>query len=320
MFFEKFFKPASPLRLFLKNRREEEALIRESHAILDSIRDPFSVFSAGFRIVRTNEEYAALKGRSIGELVGPRHCYEIQGRSGVCEDCVVQKTIVTASPCAKEKSMRRGDGSDIWVEIYTYPVLDAGGRVSHVIEYIRDVTARKAAEAERNDLIERLQLLSRSDELTGLLNKRAITERLSHEVDRARRYKAPLALIICDLDRFKQINDTFGHEAGDRVLALVARTLAGTLRKADIIGRMGGDEFMLVLPQTPLEGAIEIAERVRRNVEEVSYPSDITIRTTLSLGIAAYQGIPDPNEMLRRADTALYDAKKTGRNRISATV
>ena len=315
-----FVMAAIVVRFVLKNCHTEESLLRQSHGILDSIRDPFSVFSADFRIVRTNEEYAALKGRPVGELAGQRRCYEITGRSEVCEDCVVQKTMATANPCAKEKRMRFMDGSDIWVEIYTYPMLGADGRVSHVIEYIRDITARKAADAERKDLIERLKLLSRSDELTELLNKRAIMERLGHEVERARRYKTPLSLVICDLDNFKQVNDTLGHEAGDRVLMLIARTLAATLRKTDIVGRMGGDEFMLVLPQTPLEGAIEIAERVRRGVEEMSYPPDITIRPTLSLGIAACNDTPDPSEMLKRADTALYDAKKAGRNRTSATV
>ena len=309
------------LRFILKERQAaEETLIRQSNDILGSIRDPFSVFSADFRIIKTNGEYAALKNRSIGELTGGRRCYEIAGRSGVCEDCVVQKTMLSANPLAKEKLMRLADGSDIWVEIYTYPMLDPDGRVSHVIEYIRDITARKTAEAEIGRLVEKLQRLSRSDELTGLLNKRALMERLGCEVERARRYKAPLSLIICDLDNFKQVNDTLGHEAGDRVLKLVARTLAGALRKADIIGRMGGDEFMLILPQTPLEGAIEISERVRRSVEDIKYPPDITISPTLSLGIAAYQGIADPNEMLKRADIALYDAKKAGRNRTSATV
>ncbi|MDA8387904.1 MAG: GGDEF domain-containing protein [Nitrospiraceae bacterium] len=309
------------VRFILKERGlVEEALMRQSRDIFDSIRDPFSVFSADFRITRTNGEYAALKNRTVEELTGERRCYEIAGRTGVCEDCVVQKTMLTANPCAKEKRMGLSDGSDIWVEIYTYPMPDSDGRVSHVIEYIRDITARKAAEAERRTLIEELQRLSRSDDLTGLLNKRALMERLGYEQERARRYKTPLCLIICDLDNFKQVNDTLGHEAGDRVLRIVARTLAGTLRKSDIIGRQGGDEFMLVLPQTPLEGAVEFAERLRRNVEDIDYPADITTRPTLSLGIAAYPDAPGANDILRRADTALYDAKKAGKNRVSATL
>ncbi|MDA8172252.1 MAG: diguanylate cyclase [Nitrospiraceae bacterium] len=303
-----------------EQRRTEEALRRSSRFLSDvfeSIRDPFSVFTNDFRIVKVNSEYAALKGRSVEELTGDMRCYEIQGRASVCEGCVVQKTMLSANPCAKEKRLRLSDGSDIWVEIYTYPILDADARVSHVIEYVRDTTGKKAAEMERKRFIEKLEQLSRSDDLTGLLNKRALMERLEYEVDRARRYHAPLSLISCDLDNFKQVNDTLGHEAGDRVLQIVAQALSGALRKSDIIGRMGGDEFLLILPQTPLEGAGGFAERMRQTVENITYPTDITVRPTLSLGLAAYEGIPDPNEILKCADVALYGSKRAGKNRVS---
>ena len=303
-----------------EQRRSEEALQRSSRFLSDvfeSIRDPFCIFSSDFRMIKVNGEYAALKGRPVAELTGEKRCYEFQGRDSVCENCVVQKTMLAANPCAKEKSMRLPDGADIWVEIYTYPIMDADSRVSHVIEYIRDVTGRKAAEAERKKFIEKLERLSRSDDLTGLLNKRALMERLEYEVDRSRRYLAPLSVIICDLDNFKLVNDTLGHEAGDRVLQIVAKTLAGALRKSDIIGRIGGDEFMLILPQTPLEGAGEFAERIRQKIEDIEYPDDITVRSTLSLGIAAFAGIPDPGEILKRADIALYDSKKAGKNKVT---
>ncbi|MDA8085460.1 MAG: diguanylate cyclase [Nitrospiraceae bacterium] len=303
-----------------EQKRSEDAMRRSSRFlgdVFESIRDPFSIFSNDFRIVKVNSEYAALKNRTVAELTGGSRCYEMQGRASVCEDCVVQKTMLTTNPCAKEKRLRLPDGADAWVEIYTYPILDSNARVSHVIEYVRDITSRKASEMERKRFIEKLEQLSRSDDLTGLLNKRALLERLEYEVDRARRYHAPLSLIICDLDNFKLVNDTLGHEAGDRVLRTVAQTLSGALRKSDILGRLGGDEFMLILPQTPLEGAGGFAERIRHMVEDISYPEDITVRPTLSLGIAAYNGIPDPNEILKRADVALYDSKRAGKNRVT---
>ncbi len=301
-----------------EQKRTEDALRRSTgflNDIFDSIQDPFSIFSNDYRMIKVNSEYAALKNRSVEELTGSGRCYEIEGKTGVCEDCVVQKTMLSANPCAKEKLLLLPDGATRWVEIYTYPLLDANSQVSHVIEYMRDVTDRKVAEEERHQLIEKLERLSKTDELTMVLNKRAIMERLDYELDRARRYNIQLSLIICDLDRFKQINDTFGHAAGDKVLRIMAQALAGSLRKTDIMGRFGGDEFLLILPQTPLEGASEFAERLRQRVQEIKYPEEITLKTTLSLGIAAYEGSSDANDMVRRADMALYNAKKSGRNK-----
>ncbi len=306
--------------LVLKGQKREEknTLGRSSgflNDIFDSIQDPFSIFSNDYRMIKVNSEYAALKNRSIEELTGPGRCYEIEGKPGVCEGCVVQKTMLSANPCAKEKLLLLPDGSTRWVEIYTYPLLDANSQVSHVIEYMRDVTDRKVAEEEKQQLIEKLDRLSKIDELTLVLNKRAIMERLDYELDRARRYSHPLSLIICDLDHFKQINDTMGHDTGDKVLRIMAQALAGSLRKTDIIGRFGGDEFLFILPQTPLEGAAEFAERLHQKVQDINYPGKITLKTTLSMGIAAYDGNPDPNEIVRRADIALYTAKKSGRNK-----
>ncbi len=303
----------------LKEQKRTEDALRTStgflNDIFESIQDPFCIFSNDYRMIKVNSEYAALKNRSIEELTGSGRCYEIAGKSGVCENCVVQKTMLSANPCAKEKLLLLPDGSTRWVEIYTYPLLDAGSQVSHVIEYMRDVTDRKVAEEEKQELIEKLERLSKTDELTAVFNKRAIMERLDYELDRARRYHLPLSLIICDLDHFKQINDTLGHDAGDKVLRVMAQSLVGALRKTDIIGRFGGDEFLIILPQTPLEGAAEFAERLRQKVQDINYHCEITIQTTLSMGIAAYEGNPDPNALIRRADTALYAAKKAGRNK-----
>ncbi|MDA8090513.1 MAG: diguanylate cyclase [Nitrospiraceae bacterium] len=302
-----------------EQRRTENALRRSSNFLNDiihSIQDPFSIFSSDYRMIKVNHEYAALKNRSIDELTGAAKCYEIAGQTEVCENCVVQKTFLSSNPCAKEKLLLLPDGTPHWVEIYTYPILDASSQVSHVIEYMRDVTDRKVSEEEKQQLIEKLEQLSKTDELTSVLNKRAIMERLDYEMDRARRYLLPLSLIICDVDHFKQINDTLGHAAGDKVLRVTAQTLAGVLRKPDIIGRFGGDEFLLILPQTPLEGAAEFAERLRQNVQDIIYPG-MEVKTTMSIGIASYQGNPDPNDIIRRADIALYSAKKAGRNKIS---
>jgi len=209
--------------------------------------------------------------------------------------------------------------SEIWIEIYTYPIFDEMGRVVSVIEYTRDITKRKQAEGERDILVNKLVHLSRTDDLTGLLNRRALIERLGDEVLRSRRYRSDLALIISDIDYFKEINDTYGHDAGDKVLKFVSTLMKDLLRQTDIIGRYGGDEFLLILPETSLKGAKEIAERIQHAVEdlEIHIGFERPIKTTVSLGVAQFNiDKEDINGLIKRADNALYIAKGKGKNRV----
>jgi diguanylate cyclase (GGDEF)-like protein/PAS domain S-box-containing protein len=305
-------------------RMAEEAL-RESErfltTIFDSINDPFSIVDRTYRIVRANEAYAQMRGKHVADMIG-RRCYEVlEKRRRICGGCVVKKTFDSSDPCAKDKRMTSPDGEDIWVEIFTYPILDDEGAVSHVIEYTRDITGRMKAEEEKRRLIGKLEYLSSTDMLTGLLNRRALMDKLAYEAGRARRYASDLSLILCDIDYFKQINDAYGHAVGDRVLRTIAGILRGSLREADIVGRYGGDEFMLVLPQTSIKGAEEFAERVRAGVEgtDVRIRSGKTARISLSLGVTSVvKSGEDCNisALIRHADKALYTAKKTGRNKV----
>jgi diguanylate cyclase (GGDEF)-like protein len=205
------------------------------------------------------------------------------------------------------------------VEIYTYPILDEHGKVSHVMEYTRDVTDRKKSEDEKRRLIERLEYLSRTDALTGLINRRALTDSLGYELDRAKRYGGELALILCDIDNFKEINDTFGHDTGDRALQTLSATLRTTLRKTDIAGRYGGDEFMLILPETSLAGAESLADKILSAVRNAGLVfRDRTVRMSLSIGVTCLAGPDDTIDLLvKRADDAMYSSKQCGRNRVS---
>lgn len=289
--------------------------------IFDSIKDPFSIIDREFRIVRANEAYAQLRNKKIDEVVGEK-CYMIfQDRSQVCEDCVVKKTFNSSDPCAKDKQLVSAHGSNVWIEIYTYPILDESGEVSHVIEYTRDITDRKKSEEERKKLIEKLEYLSSTDVLTGLLNRRALIGRLIVEAERAKRYGSEFSLILCDIDRFKEINDEFGHITGDGVLQMVSEVLKKSLRSSDIVGRYGGDEFMVLLPQTSLQGAREFAERIRSSVEGTDYAGGgVTVGVSLSLGVTNFESAIEDvsiNGLIKRADMALYTSKKTGRNKVS---
>lgn len=164
-----------------------------------------------------------------------------------------------------------------------------------------------------------LARLSTTDDVTGLRNRRYLTEFLAVEFLRARRYRTPLALLLCDLDRFKLVNDVHGHAAGDAVLRLVAALLASERRAMDLVARYGGEEFVIVLPHTDAQGARQLAEQLRLRVEamRVEIASGEMVGVTLSVGVAGFrEAHTSPEDLIAEADTALYRAKEGGRNRV----
>ena len=161
-----------------------------------------------------------------------------------------------------------------------------------------------------------MSLLARTDALTGISNRREIEAALELEVERAARYGSPLSLIIFDLDRFKQLNDTFGHDAGDGVLVEIVRVVESCLRGSDRFGRWGGEEFVVVAPETPFEAAAQLADRTRKTIEDHEFEQGR--RLSASFGVAAYCPEDSAATLFKRADVALYRAKALGRNRVEA--
>src|SRR5690606_850637 len=160
------------------------------------------------------------------------------------------------------------------------------------------------------------QRLALLDMLTQLPNRQAYEQRLLEEYERWKRYARPLALAVCDIDNFKSINDTFGHLAGDKVLRIIARTLTQRLRKTDFIARFGGEEFVILMPETDRQGALQIIEAIREAVASCPFHfRDEPLSITLSAGIAEFADTTSPEAIFERADTALYQAKQNGRNR-----
>jgi diguanylate cyclase (GGDEF)-like protein len=163
----------------------------------------------------------------------------------------------------------------------------------------------------------RIEELAELDELTGSLNRRCIMRMLDEEVSRARRTKTPCSIALIDLDWFKRINDTYGHPTGDEVLRTFAITVFANIRNFDRFGRFGGEEFMLVLPDTPRDAALRILDRLRAIVADLDWSAfSLGMRVTVSAGIATLQPNDTPDTVLARADGALYEAKAQGRNRI----
>jgi two-component system, cell cycle response regulator len=177
----------------------------------------------------------------------------------------------------------------------------------------------QALESTRADN-RRLEELATTDALTRLLNRRALLDRLSAEVDRARRFKQQLSLLMLDLDHFKSINDQYGHLVGDDVLRQMGTLLAGAVRTIDVVARYGGEEFVLILPETATDGAAVFAERLRERIAEHPFDlgTDATFHLTCSVGVATFPSprVASTEDLFARADEALYRAKSGGRNQV----
>lgn len=160
------------------------------------------------------------------------------------------------------------------------------------------------------------------DALTGLFNRRAFERLLAEHMSVAQEQKLDLCLVMLDVDHFKKFNDTYGHLLGDEVLKIVARTLTDTLKGRDVVARFGGEEFVVVLPTTPLEGAMRVADVIRQSIANKELKRKDTGQNfgqiTVSLGVSGYRrGVDDIPKLIKRADEALYEAKRMGRNRVS---
>ncbi|MEW6442670.1 MAG: diguanylate cyclase [bacterium] len=173
--------------------------------------------------------------------------------------------------------------------------------------------------AERRKAEEALALAARTDALTGALNRRAILEHLQYQAVQCERNRSLFTILLCDVDHFKPINDTFGHDVGDLVLRSVSEVLREAVRKQDLVARWGGEEFLMMLPDTDLKGGLQVAEKMRKLVNSRVFPvGPHEVRITLSIGVSAYLPGQKIDDCIKQADQALYQAKHLGRNHVSA--
>ena len=291
-----------------------DALIQ---ALVDNAIDSAWVIGEDNAILYVNPAAQALTGWPRAQLVGasldiilPDELHGVHG--DIVRDFARGRRAGTVLGQVREFQIRHRSGNMIDVEIKAFELPAAGDGTRRYGAFISDICARKGLERE-------LTRQATTDPLTGLLNRRSFFDQAADEVARARRYGRPLAVLMCDIDRFKAVNDRHGHGVGDEVLVAVSARCQAALRQSDRLARLGGEEFAVLLPESDITGARRTGERLRRLIAEQPCETSIgPLAVTVSIGCAILEGDDDGvDAVLARADAALYRAKRQGRNRVA---
>ncbi|HSY37697.1 MAG TPA: diguanylate cyclase [Acidobacteriaceae bacterium] len=315
----------------ISKQKKAEQYSRLQQAALESASEGIIITDATGKIEWANHAFTTLTGYELEEVLGmnPRIL-----KSGMMDRAFYRtlwSTILDGEKWSGELWNLRKDGNVYCEEMHIAPVRVVNEGISNFVAVKHDITERKHAQEEAERAKEGLVLLnkelreanehilkiSQTDALTGLANRRTLDERMRHEMARADRLGCGFSLILGDLDHFKSINDEFGHLVGDRVLVAASAVMADQARPYDLPARFGGEEFMVLLPESTLEDAMTIAQRIRTAIAGVTVP-DVTRQITMSLGISTWGHGDTLGALVGRADAALYQAKRRGRNRVVA--
>ena len=333
--------PVAGRRLFscsirdLRGRAHGPDSLRVQATALRSAANGIVITDAAGTITWVNPAASAMTGYASDELVGQHTRILKSGEHEPQLYADLWRTVTRGETWSGSMVNRRKDGSLYHEEQTIAPVVDEAGIATHFIAIKRDVSSEKrtrdalaraheelaARLAEIESLNRRLRDQAIRDPLTGLHNRRYLEDALEHVRARTARSGEALSVVALDLDQFKAVNDTHGHATGDRVLRRTAEVLRAHVRASDIVGRVGGEEFIVALPGAPLAMALVRAEQWRSAVAGGSVESEegVEVRCTVSIGVAEHSRLNETiPEALRRADAALYQAKRSGRDRVVA--
>lgn len=287
--------------------------IQQQHAFLQTVLDgtpePIMAIGRDYRVLMANR---AARDLAPG-MSGASHCYEVSHHrttpcDGIEHPCPLHQVLSGAETVSVIHTHFSATGDPRQIELLASPLKDENGHIIGIIQNTHDITALKENEAQ-------IRQLAYYDTLTSLPNRRLLLDRLNRALAQARRFRRALAVMFLDLDRFKQINDTLGHAAGDELLKQVAERLTGCVRAGDTVARAGGDEFVIVLTEVSQpRDAARVAEKV---IEACATPATLNgqpLNISVSIGIALYpvEGTDDFDELMIKADMAMYEAKEAG--------
>lgn len=295
-----------------------EALFKEkarAETTLQSIADAVITIGVGETVEYLNPAAETLTGWTLAEaggrpisevlrLIDEQTLESVAHLSGLAmgENCM--------RPPDKQIVLLQRDGSMVAIEDHAAPIPDSNGRVSGGVIVLRDVSAARS-------MAKRLTLQATTDSLTGAFNRLKFDQELAAEMARSQRYKTPFAVVMCDIDNFKDVNDTYGHQAGDQVLVNLVRIISTHVRTTDVLARWGGEEFMILASDCDSEQAVRFGEKLRRLVEETVFETVGAV--TCSFGVAQFRDGDTAETLTVRVDGALYAAKLAGRNQVCAS-
>jgi diguanylate cyclase (GGDEF)-like protein/PAS domain S-box-containing protein len=290
------------------------------HSILDQIEDGVYFVDREKRIRLWNQGAEAITGFLRSEVVG-QHCGQHQlchvdesGRMLCTDGCPLQRCIDSGIPIESDAYLQHKLGHRIPVKIKTSPLHDHRNKVVGAVEIFRSTVA----DQRQDQLIAELSHLAMIDDLTRLPNRRHFDMQLDRRLAELGRFGWPFGALMIDIDCFKQVNDSAGHQVGDEILRLIARTLSANCRALDTIARWGGEEFSAIIANVREDELRKLAEKFRAMVEasELRDASRAPLHVTVSIGGAVAQTSETAAELMRRTDEMLYAAKRSGRNRV----
>lgn len=299
-----------------KSAQTIRRLRREMEQIVESAGEGIFCLDLEGRHTLVNLAAARMLDYGAMELLGQHshpiwHYAKADGTPYPAEECTIYQTLRDGVVRRKDDEVFwRKDGSSFPVEFVAAPIKD-GDEITGGVVVFQDITERKRAEEE-------IARLAATDTLTGIANRRRFYEILERELNRAKRYGTPFSLVMYDLDRFKAVNDTYGHDVGDQVLKTCVEIVQRNIRGADIFARWGGEEFMILTPETEIRAAENLAEKLRAEIAVNVF--GVAGNITASFGVTQFETQDDAASLTKKVDDALYRAKAGGRNRVETLV
>ena len=287
---------------------------------LDQGPDPVMITDCSGKIEYVNKRFSEFTGYRAEEILGQNPRILSAGQTPWETYKQLWNTILSGHVWQGELCNRRKGGGLFWESISIAPIKNRQGRIAHFVGVWNDSTERKRREERITTNLREFEHQSRTDDLTGQYNRRHILVELEREIERVIRYGRRLSGMMIDIDNFKMINDRFGHLIGDRVIKAFAAVISKSIRKIDILGRYGGDEFLVILPEVTLDVAKLVAQRIQKNLLE--YEENVLGelgKLTASIGLLSFDGVKETSQssFIEKIDQALLKSKQAGKNTIT---